>query len=80
MAIKTIFVFLESERVVKPCSVWKIRLKIAIASEFVDLHRRVPRSRRSAGHFRILNFLVKNLEEQGRKMEETLLNNTFIGR
>ena len=45
----------------------------AIASEFVDLHRRVPRSRRSAGHFRILNFLVKNLEKQGRKMEETLI-------
>jgi hypothetical protein len=38
------------------------------SSEFVDLHRTVPRSRRSTGQFRILNFsFLPRGEEEARK-------------
>ena len=53
------------------------------SSEFVDLHRTVPRSRWTAGHFRILIFLrvVKNVEKQGRKNGgHFFIKLTFIGR
>jgi hypothetical protein len=56
------------------------------SSEFVDLHRTVPRSRWTAGHFRILIFLrvVKNVESllSARKKNggHFFIKLTFIGR
>jgi hypothetical protein len=47
------------------------------SSEFVDLHRTVPRSRWTAGHFRILIFLPRG-EEAMKKKWRTFFYQTYL--